>query len=139
MRIAKALKLVACLLVVGVGLTGCSSSKSYDESMNLGGINMGEALAGLISHTQQVMANVTDLSSAERAKADLHRINQDYDDLLFNVPKMSEDGQFALAMQARQSLPQMQDVSARISQVPVLHDIIGVELDEITAKLAQLQ
>jgi len=102
------------------------------------GINMGEALAGIIARTQQVMSKVSDLSSAEQAQPDLHRISQDYDDLLFHRTRLSEQGRFELTKQARQFLPQMQDMADRIHEVPVLYDILGQDLDDIAEKLGQI-
>ena len=132
---------VATLTLTLFCLIGCGGSPSYNDSMVASegaGINMGEALAGLIARTQQTMSKVGDISSAEQAQPELHRISQDFDDLLYHVPRLSEQGRFDISKQARQFLPQMQDMASRVHEVPALYDVIGKDLDEIAEKLGQI-
>ncbi len=140
MKTLKIMALIVALSLTVFCLIGCGG-KSYNDSMVVGGgagINMGEVLAGIITRTQRVMSDVTDLSSAEKAQPDLLRISQDYDDLLYHITRLDMQGRLDLSKQARQFLPQMQGMAARIQEVPVLHDIIGKDLDDIADKLGQI-
>jgi len=118
-------------------LGACSSEP--DPSTELGGINMGEALNGILARTQQIMSNVNSTESAKKANKELIRVSQDYDDLLYHVPQMSEEGRVALAKQAQRALPELQELARQINDMPALADIMGETLNEMAEKLAMVR
>ena len=125
---------ITLTLLTAGPLTGCSSGP--DPAMELGGINLGEALDGLLARTQQIMSHVNSIDSAKKANEDLMRLNQDYDDLIYHVPKLSEEGRLALAKKSARALPEMQALANRIHEMPALDDILGETLDTMVENLS---
>lgn len=132
-----AVPLLLVLLLV-VPLTGCGGSGSQ-KAMELGGINTGEVLQGLLTRTRRAMSQVTNVDSAQQAKVDLIRINEDYDDLLFHIPKLSDEGRAALAKESARALPEMQAMVNRVHEMPALDEVLGATLDQMLAKMAQVR
>lgn len=125
------------LLVMSISLfamPGCGGG-GPDPSMELGGINTGEVLDGLLARTQRAMTLVNGVDGAKKANAELLRVNEDYDDLLFHLPKLSDEGRAALARKSSRALPEMRALANRIHEMPALDEILGVTLDQMVAKL----
>ena len=128
------------LLVMSISLfamPGCGGAP--DPAMELGGINTGEMLDGLLARTQRAMSLVNGVDGARKANAELLRVNEDYDDLLFHLPKLSDEGRAALAKKFSRVLPEMQALASRIHEMPALDDILGVTLDQMVAKLEMVR
>jgi hypothetical protein len=128
------------LLVMSISLfslPGCGGGP--DPSMELGGINTGEVLDGLLARTQRAMSLVNGVDGAKKANAELLRVNEDYDDLLFHLPKLSDEGRAALAKKSSRALPEMRALASRIHEMPALDDILGVTLDQMVAKLEMVR
>jgi len=126
------------VLLMTVPLTGCGGSGS-NEAMELGGINTGEVLQGLLARTRRAMSQVTNVDTAAQAKAELQRINEDYDDLLFHIPKLSEEGRAALARKSSRALPEMRAMVNRVHEMPALDKVLGETLAAMVEKLGQVR
>ena len=100
--------LVTTVLMIAIGACfgGCSSGPS--EEVKLGGIDTTEMLQGLLDRTARTLASVRDLNSAKAAVAPLKAINDDYDDMLYHVPKLSDKGRGELAKEAQKAMPSLQ-------------------------------
>ena len=132
---------VIVLLILSAAMVvvpGCGGG-GPDPTMELGGINTGEVLQGLLARTQRAMSQVNSIDAAKRAKTELLRINEDYDDLLYHIPNLSDEGRAALAKQSSRALPEMQAMVNQIHEMPALDDILGVTLDEMVAKLEMVR
>ena len=131
MRRFRVMSLVGLLAVFVVG---CGGPK-YDESLQMPNFNYGEVLDGHMRRAEQAMMTVRDLPSAEAAADQLHLINQDLDDVVYNAPRMSEDGQIALGQIAAEHLVEVQRLKASIDESPALAKVFGVELETMMGYL----
>ena len=127
-------RVIPQLLLLAVIVVGCGGPK-YDESLQMPNFNYGEVLDGHMRRAEQAMMSVRDLPSAEAAANQLHLINQDLDDVVYNAPRMSEDGQIALGVIAADHLVEVKRLKANIDQSPVLADVFGEELETMMAYL----
>lgn len=129
---------IALILILTAGLlaAGCSSGPS--EEVKLGGIDTTEMLQGLLDRTARTLATVYDIQSAEAAVGPLQAINDDYDDLLYHVDKLSPKGRQELAKKAQTAMPSMSQAVSRINQIEQLADILGPQMNPMLEKLAQL-
>lgn len=123
-------------LVACAAATGCSKKSS--EEVKLGGIDTTEMLQGLLDRTARTLGGVRDMKSAEAAAKQLRGINDDYDDLLFHVPRLSPKGRQELAKKARKSMPQLQMAVSQINANPGLAEVLGTEMSAMLKKLTQL-
>ena len=121
--------LLLALLVVGCG------GPEYDESLQMPNFNYGEVLDGHMRRAEQAMMSVRDMASAQAAADQLHLINQDLDDVVFNAPRLTEDGQIALGQIAAGHLVEVQRLKADIDRSPALADVFGVELETMMGYL----
>ena len=124
------------VLLLAAMAAGCGGGPSPE--MELGGINTGEVLKGLLARTERALAGVQDMTSAKAAAAELEIINDDFDDLIYHVPKLSEEGRVEMGKMAAKALPGIQDTAARINDTQGLNDIIGPAMNEMVDKLTQL-
>jgi len=127
-------RVIPQLLLLAVIVVGCGGPK-YDESLQMPNFNYGEVLDGHMRRAEQAMMSVRDLPSAEAAANQLHLINQDLDDVVYNAPRMSEDGQIALGVIAAQHLVEVQRLKADIDRNPTLARVFDVELETMMAYL----
>ena len=127
-----ALVVLAALIAGGCGGGGPS------PEMELGGINTGEVLQGLLDRAARTLAGVRDYDSAEAAAPQLEAINDDFDDLIYHVPKLSPEGRSEMGRMAAGSLPQIQEAAARINGIRGLDKILGPAMDEMVDKMTQL-
>ena len=125
------------LALVLILMAGCGGS-SKNEDMKLGGIDTSEVLAGLLTRTGRTLDSVRDMASAQKAVTQLTAINDDFDDLLYHVPKLSEKGRSDLAQKARKAMPQMQQTVSQINASPGLRDILGPSMESMMEKLGKL-
>lgn len=123
-------------LILLLGLVGCGGGNSPD--MELGGINTGDMLDGLLARTMRALDTVNSMDSAKAAVPVLEAINDDYDDLIYHVPKLSEKGRSDLSKKAKQALPQIQDTASRINDMPGLSDILGPSMNSMVEKIGLL-
>lgn len=123
------------LLVVFI-LAGCGGGNS--PNMELGGINTGDMLDGLLARTFRALGSVDSMQSAEAAVPQLTAINDDFDDLIYHVPKMSEEGRSELSKKAKKALPEIQDMAQRINDMPGLNNILGPSMNAMVEKLGLL-
>ena len=132
--------LVLLLAIAGgvAPLAGCGGSAAK-ESMSLGGINTGEVLDGLLARTQRAMAQVSNVDTARRVVPELERINEDYDDLIFHLPKLSDEGRAELAKQSARALPRMQAMVEQIHGMDALDRVLGDVLEGMLARLEQVR
>ena len=126
---------LATLILIGL-LAGCSGAP--DPSMELGGINTGEVLAGLLARTERAIGKINSVDSAKLVKVELQRINEDYDDLLYHIPKLSPEGRQAIAHESAQALPGMKAMVNQIHEMPALDEILGETLDQMVEKLERV-
>lgn len=127
---------LALTLLVALTLAGCGGGPS--EEVKLGGIDTTEMLQGLLDRTARTLGTVYDIQSAEAAVAPLKAINDDYDDLLYHVDKLSPKGRQELAKKAQNSLPSMQQAVGRINQIEALAGILGPQMNPMLEKLTKL-
>ena len=123
------------LLAVAI-LAGCGGSNS--EDMELGGINTGDMLDGLLARTFKALGGINSMESAEKAAPQLKAINDDFDDLIYHIPKLSEKGRSDLSKKAKNALPEIQDMARRINDMPGLNDILGKSMNDMVEKLSLL-
>jgi len=132
----RALVSAALMIVILVGASGCGGGPS--EEVKLGGIDTTEMLQGLMDRTARTLASVRDLNSAKAAVAPLKAINDDFDDLIYHAPKLSEKGRGELAKEAQKAMPSLQDAVRRINESPAMSDILGPEMNAMFEKLGML-
>ena len=126
----------AVFLVVVLFLVGCGGGNS--PHMELGGINTGDVLDGLLARTYRIIGGVNSMQSAEAAVPQLKAVNDDFDDLIYHIPKLSEDGRAEMTKKAKRALPEIQDMARRINDMQGLGGILGPSMDAIADKLGQL-
>ena len=126
----------AVFLLAVLFLAGCGGGNS--QNMELGGINTGDMLDGLLARTYRALGSVNSMQSAEAAAPQLKAINDDFDDLIYHVPKLSEDGRAEMSKKAKKALPEIQDMARRINDMQGLSDILGPSMDAMVDKLSQL-
>jgi hypothetical protein len=124
-------------VVMVVGLAGCGGSGNSEE-MELGGINTGDMLDGLLNRTYRALGSINSMQTAQAAVPQLEAINDDFDDLIYHVPKLSEKGRAEMSQKAKKALPEIQDMTRRIGEIPGLNDIIGPSLNAMVEKLTLL-
>jgi hypothetical protein len=124
------------ILTASLLAAGCGGGSS--EEVKLGGIDTTEMLQGLLDRTARTLATVYDIHSAEAAVAPLRAINDDYDDLLYHVPKLSPKGRQELAKKAQGAMPSLSQAVSRINQIEQLAEILGPQMNPMLEKLAQL-
>ena len=66
-------------LILVLGLAGCGGGGN-SPNMELGGINTGDMLDGLLDRTMRTLGSVNSIQSAEAAVPQLKAINDDFDD-----------------------------------------------------------
>ncbi|MEN8008667.1 MAG: hypothetical protein ABFS42_16780, partial [Candidatus Krumholzibacteriota bacterium] len=114
-------------------LTACGGSNS--QEMELGGINTGDFLDGLLDRTFRALGSVTSMESAQAAVPQLQAINDDFDDLIYHLPNLSEDGRTEMSKKAKSALPEIQDMTRRINDMQGLNDILGPSMNTMVEKL----
>jgi hypothetical protein len=130
------LSALALTLALVLGLGGCGGGNS--QNLELGGINTGDMLDGLLSRTMRTLGTVNSMQSAEAAVPQLKAINDDFDDLIYHIPKLSEEGRAEMSKKAKQAMPEIQDMARRINDMGSLGDILGPEMNAMVEKLGLL-
>lgn len=125
------------LLFLLPNLTGCGGGGNSQE-MELGGINTGDMLDGLLNRTYRALGGINSMQTAEAAVPTLEAINDDFDDLIYHIPKLSEQGRAEMSSKAKKALPEIQDMARRIGEIPGLNDILGPSLNSMVEKLTLL-
>ncbi len=126
---------VVFLLLV-LFLAGCGGGNSPE--MELGGLNTGDYLDGLLSRTSRALGSINSMESAEAAVPQLKAINDDYDDLIYHLPNLSEKGRADMSKKAQKALPEIQDMAQRINGTPGLSAILGPSMDAMVEKIGLL-
>jgi len=126
----------AVLLLLILSVAGCGGGNSPE--MELGGINTGDYLDGLLSRTFRALNSINSMESAEAAVPQLKAINDDYDDLIYHLPKLSDKGRADMSKKARKALPEIQDMARRINDTPGLSGILGPSMDSMVEKIGLL-
>jgi len=109
---------------------GCGG-KSYDQSLQGAEVNYGEVLDGFMNRAEQAMMGVRDMQSAQAAADRIRLVNQDLADLVYNAPRLSQDGQIELGKIAAQHLTQVQQLKGQIDRSPQLAQIFDQDLTEM--------
>lgn len=135
MKLSNGIPATVFLLLV-LFLAGCGGGNSPE--MELGGINTGDVLDGLLARTFRALGGINSMESAEAAVPVLKAINDDYDDLIYHIPKLSEKGRDNMSKKAKKALPEIQDMARRINDTPGLSSILGPEMDAMVDKIGQL-
>jgi hypothetical protein len=128
--------LVVLALILGLGVAGCGGGNS--QNMELGGINTGDMLDGLLARTFRALGGVNSMESAQKAAPQIQAINDDFDDLIYHIPKLSEKGRSDLSSKAKKALPEIQDMARRINEMQGLGKILGPEMNAMVDKLGLL-
>lgn len=125
------------ILIVAALAAGCGG-KRYDESLQMPNFNYGEVLDGHMRRAEQAMTQVRDLASAQAAAAKIRLINQDLADVVYNAPRLSDDGQIALSRIAAGHLTEVQRLKAEIDRSPARADVFGRDLEDMIAQLTMI-
>ena len=107
-------------------------------NMELGGINTGDMLDGLLDRTMRTLGSVNSIQTAEAAVPQLKAINDDFDDLIYHLPKLSPEGRHEMSNKARKAFPEIQDMANRINGMGSLGKILGPEMDTMVEKVKLL-
>ncbi|MCK9997323.1 MAG: hypothetical protein KAH56_13690 [Candidatus Krumholzibacteria bacterium] len=126
----------AVFLLLVLFVAGCGGGNSPE--MELGGINTGDVLDGLLSRTFRALGGINSMESAKAAVPQLQAINDDYDDLIYHIPNLSEKGRADMSKKARKALPEIQDMARRINDTPGLSAILGPSMDSMVEKIGLL-
>ena len=129
--------LCALALVLLLCAAGCGGGGNSQE-MELGGINTGDMLDGLLARTFRALGDINSLEAAEAAVPQLQAINDDFDDLIYHIPKLSENGRQEMSNKAKKALPEIQDTARRINDMPGLGNILGSSMNDMVEKLTLL-
>jgi hypothetical protein len=135
MKLSHVIPAAVFLLLIIAG-AGCGGGNSPE--MELGGINTGDYLDGLLSRTFRTLGGINSMESAEAAVPLLKAINDDYDDLIYHIPKLSEKGRADMSKKAQKALPEIQDMARRINDTPGLSGILGPSMDAMVEKIGLL-
>jgi len=135
MKLSHVIPATVFLLLI-IAVAGCGGGNSPE--MELGGINTGDYLDGLLSRTFRTLGSINSMESAEAAVSQLKAINDDYDDLIYHIPKLSEKGRVDMSQKARKALPEIQDMARRINDTPGLSGILGPSMDAMVEKIGLL-
>jgi len=135
MKLSHVIPATVFLLLI-IAVAGCGGGNSPE--MELGGINTGDYLDGLLSRTFRTLGSINSMESAEAAVSQLKAINDDYDDLIYHIPKLSEKGRADMSQKARKALPEIQDMARRINDTPGLSGILGPSMDAMVEKIGLL-
>jgi hypothetical protein len=138
MGLTRELALVTILVVLAACVAAAGCSKKSSEEVKLGGIDTTEMLQGLLDRTARTLGGVRDMASAEAAAKKLRGINDDFDDLLYHVPKLSPKGRQELAKKAQKSMPQLQTAVSQINSNRAMAEVLGPEMGVMLEKLTQL-
>jgi hypothetical protein len=134
---SKRVLVIAVLMIAILACTSGCSSKSSEE-VKLGGIDLTEMLQGLLDRTSRTLSSVRDMKSAKAAAVDLRAINDDFDDMIYHVPKLSYAGQEELGKKAQKSMPMLQQAVRHINESPAMSEILGAEMNAMFDKLGVL-
>ena len=121
-------------LILVLGLAGCGGGGN-SPNMELGGINTGDMLDGLLDRTMRTLGSVNSIQSAEAAVPQLKAINDDFDDLIYHLPKLSPEGRNEMSNKARTAFPEINDMARRINEMGSLGKILGPEMDAMVEKV----
>ena len=125
------------VLVLGLGLAGCGGGGN-SPNMELGGLNTGDMLDGLLDRTFRTLGGVNSMQTAEAAVPQLKAINDDFDDLIYHLPKLTLEGRNEMSNKARKAYPEIKDMAQRINDMPGLNTILGPEMNAMVEKLGML-
>ncbi len=124
--------LTAAMLVAGCG------GKKYDESLWGENVNYGEVLDGFMRRAEQGMMQIRDMASAQAASDNIGMINKDLDDLVYNAPRLSDQGQIELGKIAAEHLTKVQSLKADLDRNPMLGEVFEANLNEMMALLTTM-
>jgi hypothetical protein len=132
-------RMVHCALALAllIGMAACGGGGNSQE-MELGGINTGDMLDGLIARTFRALGGINSMQTAEAAVPLLNAINDDFDDLIYHLPKLSAIGRSEMSKKAKKALPEIQDTARRINDMPGLSEILGTSMNDMVDKLTLL-
>ena len=124
-------------LILVMSLAGCGGGGNSPD-MELGGLNTGDMLDGLLDRTMRTLGSVNGIQSAEAAVPQLKAINDDFDDLIYHLPKLTPEGRNEMSTKARKAFPEIQDMANRINEMGSLGKILGPEMDAMVEKVKLL-
>ncbi len=130
--------LCSALIVVILALVpGCGGPK-YHESLQMPNFNYGEILDGHMKRAELALQKVQDMKTAKEAADNLTAINIDLDDLVYNMPRLSDEGQFQLGKLASQHLSVVDPMAKNIARIPQLDEVLGGPIAEMMGYLKQM-
>lgn len=117
-------------------LAGCGGGPS--PAVQLGGISLVEVLDGIMASTQRTLGTVVDGPSAQKAAGELKLINHDLDDLVFNAPKLSDEGKTEFRKEVAKRLVEIKDLRGFIAGNRGLEGVLGEEMQSMVDKMEGL-
>ncbi|MCP4290817.1 MAG: hypothetical protein GY780_03160 [bacterium] len=133
----KSSKILTTLILTLVLMSGCAGSQPNPDLV-LGGLDLEEAVNGMISRIHQVMGTVNNLDSAKKADAELKLVSMNLDDLIFNSQKLNMEGQTALSMVMLNKVPDINTLINQVKTSPAIEEILGETLVGIRDKMNSL-
>ncbi len=129
---------LAALFLATLPLAGCSSGGKPSEDVRLGGIALTEVLDGLLIRAVRTLSTINSLETADAAAPELKLINDDFYDLRYHAPKLSETGQRELAEHASKQYIQLRSMVDAVAGSPALDAKIGGEMAAMMVHLEAL-
>jgi hypothetical protein len=126
---------VLCLALVL--LAGCGGGKP-SEDVQLGGLALTDVLDGLMTRTVRVLSSINGLEAADAAEPRLQEINDDFYDLRYHAPKLSETGQRELARHAGKQCMQVRAMVDTVMGMRPLADRLGGQMTTMMGHLEAL-
>ena len=101
----------------------------------VGDVNVGEQVTDVIEGTTTTLNGVTDAASAEAALPKLNELNDSLGKLEGMVGQLPAEGKSALAALVSGSLPDLEALIAKVSEMPGVGEVIKPVADSMLEKL----
>lgn len=105
------------------------------ENLQVGDVNIGERVSGVFGQATTALNDVTDAASAEAALPRLTEINSELDNLSGMVGQLPAEGKSALASLINSSLPELEALIAKVTEIPGVGAVIKPAADTMLESL----
>ena len=105
------------------------------ENLQVGDVNVGERVSGVFGQATTALNDVTDAASAEAALPRLTEINSELDNLSGMVGQLPAEGKSALASLINSSLPELEALIAKVTEIPGVGAVIKPVADAMLENL----
>jgi hypothetical protein len=115
--------------------TDTATQVSPAENLMVGDVNVGEEATSLFERATTALNGITDAASAEAALPELTEVNAGLDELGGLAGQLPAAGKTALAALINGSLPDLEALIAKVSDLPGVGAVIKSAADAMVAKL----